>query len=162
VVFFYAFVGLLALDNADSDERRRDGDHHIPAAWREDGFMPYSLYLRCAAAALLILGSIYILLGLCWCHRCKETRSIEYRRKLAEAQVRKAELAQRRSEQNSNTLAILETAGGPTIENEANSGATKRRAPTGRRRPSSAKSSERSSNHIQASGLGVAQRDDFV
>ena len=86
---FYAFVGLLAMDNANFDDRRREA-HKVPEAWT-GSMVPYSIYLKSTAASLLALGIIYILLGLCWCKRLKESRLADYKKQLAEATVINAE-----------------------------------------------------------------------
>jgi len=116
---FYAFVGLLALDNADEDEARTKGN--VPAAWREDSFVPYSIYLRATASSLCALGSVYVLLGLCWCKRIKDSRILDYKKHIAEAQVHNAELAQQRHRrQGSRSNNNNETKGGGATNKKKN------------------------------------------
>jgi len=100
---FYAFVGLLAMDNANSDERRRK-HHKVPDAW-DPGIVPYSIYLKSTAASLLALGGVYVLFGLCWCKRLKDHRTIEYRKQLEAGKAANDQLRQHRLRRAGSRLA---------------------------------------------------------
>lgn len=90
---FYTLVGLMALDAADEDERRlRDG--HDRPAWLSDGVLPYVLYLRSTAMAVLSLGLLYVALGLCCCKHLRERLVLDHRKQLAKAQLRSAIIAE--------------------------------------------------------------------
>ena len=96
--FAYGFVGVMAFNAADDDARRRARDQSAPAAWRDDALLPYSLYLRSCAAAMLGVGALYALLGLLCCKGLKKHAELEYRKNLAQAELRSAltaELAHR-------------------------------------------------------------------
>lgn len=84
---FYALVGLIALDGANDDRREESDDR--PAS-REDNILPYVLYLRSAATAMLSLGVLYFALGLCCCKSFKDRLALDYRKQLAKAQLRAA------------------------------------------------------------------------
>lgn len=89
---FFSLVGLMALDAADDDERRRKELNDKPA-WRDE-YIPYVLYLRSTAIAILALGILYVAMGLCCCKNWKERLVLEHRKQLAKAQLRSAVIAE--------------------------------------------------------------------
>jgi len=95
----YVLVGLMALDAADDDERRRRDADDRPA-WRDDSVVPYILYLRATATALLALGLLYVALGLCCCKHLKERLALDHRKQLAKAQLRAAVIAELTAKQH--------------------------------------------------------------
>ena len=95
-------MGLLAFSAAESDGRRQGpAQPRAPRAWRDDALVPYAAYLRACAAAMCGVGVLYVLLGLCCCKRLKKHQEIEYRKRLAQNELRSAYVAELANRQNS-------------------------------------------------------------
>jgi len=97
----YGFVGLSALATTTDGARRP----RAPAAWRHDRLLPYDAFTNACAACTCGVGLCYFALGLCCCRRLKHHRALEYRKQLAQAELRAtflAELAARGGELTAN------------------------------------------------------------
>ena len=86
----YGFVGVMAFIAADDDAGVRGSEQRAPAAWRHDALLPYGIYLRFCAAAMVGAGALYALLGLLCCRGLKKHAEAEYRKRLAQAELTSA------------------------------------------------------------------------